>query len=113
MSDESYFDVDSDPALAKRIRLERTKARDLRRTQWWKRQIAKGQCHYCKACILPILLSMDHIVPLARGGKSTKGNIVPACLECNKKKNLETPAEARLRDLASRKDSSSNPRETS
>jgi 5-methylcytosine-specific restriction endonuclease McrA len=32
---------------------------------------------------------MDHVVPLARGGRSTKGNPVPACKECNnKKKNL-------------------------
>ena len=29
---------------------------------------------------------MDHIVPLVRGGKSTKGNVVPACKECNTKK---------------------------
>jgi 5-methylcytosine-specific restriction endonuclease McrA len=32
---------------------------------------------------------MDHVVPLARGGRSTKGNLVPACKDCNnKKKNL-------------------------
>ena len=30
---------------------------------------------------------MDHVVPLARGGKSTKGNTVPACIEYNHKKN--------------------------
>ncbi len=29
---------------------------------------------------------MDHLVPLARGGRSTKGNLVPACKECNTKK---------------------------
>ncbi|MCH7615612.1 MAG: HNH endonuclease [Nitrospinae bacterium] len=43
---------------------------------------------------------MDHIVPLARGGKSTKGNIVPSCVECNRKKNLEPPAETALRMLS-------------
>ena len=26
---------------------------------------------------------MDHLVPLVRGGRSTKGNLVPACKECN------------------------------
>jgi hypothetical protein len=31
-------------------------------------------------------LTMDHVVPLARGGKSTKGNVVPACKPCNNKK---------------------------
>ena len=29
---------------------------------------------------------MDHVVPLIRGGRSTKGNVVPACKECNAKK---------------------------
>jgi len=43
---------------------------------------------------------MDHIVPLARGGKSIKGNIVPSCMEYNRKKKLETPAEAILRELS-------------
>lgn len=32
---------------------------------------------------------MDHIVPIARGGRSTKGNVVAACKACNTaKKNL-------------------------
>jgi 5-methylcytosine-specific restriction protein A len=26
---------------------------------------------------------MDHIVPLVRGGRSTKGNVVPSCKACN------------------------------
>jgi 5-methylcytosine-specific restriction endonuclease McrA len=26
---------------------------------------------------------MDHLVPLIRGGRSTKGNLVPACKDCN------------------------------
>ena len=29
---------------------------------------------------------MDHIVPLAQGGKSTRGNTVPCCKLCNNKK---------------------------
>jgi 5-methylcytosine-specific restriction endonuclease McrA len=29
---------------------------------------------------------MDHVVPLALGGRSNKGNLVPACKECNTKK---------------------------
>ncbi len=44
---------------------------------------------------------MDHIVPLARGGESNKGNIVPACRDCNQKKKLETPAERLLREMGS------------
>lgn len=38
-------------------------------------------------------LTMEHIVPLIRGGKSSKGNIVPACKECNNKKKYLLPIE--------------------
>jgi len=39
---------------------------------------------------------MDHLVPLGRGGRSIRGNVVPACKECNTKKSLLTPAEMLL-----------------
>ncbi len=100
MSNEPYFEISPDPDTAKRLRKERDKARELKRTSWWKTQLHKGICHYCGKQFPPAQLSMDHIVPLARGGKSTKGNIVPSCMECNRKKKLETPAEAVLRKLS-------------
>ena len=89
----------TDPETAKRIRVERAKSRALRKTRWWKNQLHQGICRYCGRQFQPDQLSMDHIVPLARGGKSTKGNIVPACVQCNRRKQLETPAEAVLRRL--------------
>jgi len=75
------------------IRKERQKARELRQTQWWKRQCAKGLCHYCGAAIAAGDLTMDHVVPLARGGKTTKGNVVPACKACNTRKKQLLPME--------------------
>lgn len=36
---------------------------------------------------------MDHIVPLSRGGRSVKGNVVPACKTCNSKKKELLPME--------------------
>jgi len=68
------------------IRRERAKARELRQSQWWKRRRAAGVCHYCGRKVTPKELTMDHLVPLIRGGRSTKGNLVPACKECNSKK---------------------------
>ena len=68
------------------IRRERARARELRRSQWWKRRRADGLCHYCGARFAPDLLTMDHVVPLVRGGRSTKGNVVPACKDCNTQK---------------------------
>jgi 5-methylcytosine-specific restriction protein A len=75
------------------IRREKEKARRLRQTQWWMRKIHKGVCHYCNKEVGRDGLTMDHIVPLSRGGKSTKGNIVAACKECNSKKKYLLPIE--------------------
>ena len=41
---------------------------------------------------------MDHIVPIGRGGKSTRGNLVPACKSCNSNKKYYTPAEVILKE---------------
>ncbi|MCO5142296.1 MAG: HNH endonuclease [Oligoflexia bacterium] len=81
------------------IKKERKKARDLRASQWWKNLIGQGKCHYCENKFNSKELTMDHIVPIARGGKSTKGNVVPSCKECNSKKKLKTPVEDILSDL--------------
>lgn len=68
------------------LRRERAKARELRASQWWKRRRAAGVCHYCGRQVGAKALTMDHLVPLIRGGRSTKGNIVPACKDCNTRK---------------------------
>ena len=68
------------------IKRERAKARELRQSQWWKRRRASGICHYCEKKVSPAELTMDHLVPLIRGGRSTKGNLVPACKACNNDK---------------------------
>lgn len=75
------------------FKTEKRKARELRNSQWWKRKCAKGVCHYCGKPEKPADLTMDHIVPISRGGKSTKGNVVPACKECNTKKKFLLPME--------------------
>jgi len=72
---------------------ERRKARELRNSQWWKRRCAKGVCHYCGRSTPPNELTMDHIVPISRGGRSTKGNIVAACKACNTAKKHLLPME--------------------
>ncbi|MBN1348076.1 HNH endonuclease [candidate division KSB1 bacterium] len=81
------------------IAREKLKARKLRNSQWWKNQLASGVCHYCGCKFPPEALTMDHITPLARGGKSTKGNIVVCCKKCNSHKKYHTPAELLLDQL--------------
>ena len=71
------------------IAQERAKARKLRQGGWWKRKLAQAICYYCKGHFSPRVLTMDHIIPLSRGGSSSKINIVTACKKCNNaKKNL-------------------------
>ena len=36
---------------------------------------------------------MDHVVPLGRGGRSARGNVVAACKPCNTKKRSLVPVE--------------------
>jgi len=96
MSDP-YFFLDPTHVDSARLRREREKARELRRTQWWRNRVSRGECHYCGRRIPPAELTMDHVVPLARGGRSTRGNLVPSCQKCNTSKKLETPVEQMLR----------------
>ena len=88
MSQPYYETVDEE-----HIRRERAKARSLRASRWWHTKLAAGRCHYCHRQVSKDELSMDHIVPLARGGRSTRGNVVPCCKECNTRKQLLTPVE--------------------
>ncbi len=81
------------PVAEKDISIEKNKARKLRSTRWWKQKCAQGRCYYCGRNIEPGELTMDHVVPLIRGGKSTKNNLVPACKECNNKKSYLLPFE--------------------
>lgn len=75
------------------IARERRKAREIRQSRWWKNRKGKGECYYCRGKFHPSELTMDHIVPVIRGGKSTKSNIVPCCKECNNRKKHMLPVE--------------------
>ncbi|MBF0201003.1 MAG: HNH endonuclease [Desulfamplus sp.] len=86
--DYYYFDLDE-----KSRSREKQKARELKQTEWWKRRRARGICHYCRGNFLPAELTMDHIVPMVRGGRSVKNNVVPCCKECNTKKKHMLPLE--------------------
>ncbi|MBF0424447.1 MAG: HNH endonuclease [Magnetococcales bacterium] len=81
------------PADAEQMASERRKAKMLKRSQWWKNRIGEGKCAYCGQRTPPDALTMDHVQPLIRGGRSTRGNCVPACRTCNEKKQ-NLPAEA-------------------
>nr|WP_321468430.1 HNH endonuclease signature motif containing protein [uncultured Desulfobulbus sp.] len=88
---DDFFSIDPmDEAL---LRAERKKARDLRKSRWWQQKTASGTCWYCGEKVGFHNLTMDHVIPLARGGRSTKDNLVPCCKECNTKKKNVLPIE--------------------
>ncbi len=69
------------------IAYEKGKGRLLKASSWWKQKRAQGICSYCGNKVAPSEITMDHVVPLVRGGRSVRGNVVPACRPCNSKKN--------------------------
>lgn len=81
------------------IKRERAKAKELRRSQWWRQQVGPGLCHYCGEKFPREQLTMDHLIPLARGGRTTKKNVVVSCKECNSKKKYMTPEEVRMEEM--------------
>jgi hypothetical protein len=42
-----------------------------------------NRCQYCGKKFSSSELSLDHVMPISRGGKSTWENVVCACLPCN------------------------------
>jgi 5-methylcytosine-specific restriction enzyme A len=99
---EPFYYLGDDDAVQRHIRIERERAKKLRKSPWWKNQIQSGECHLCHRLVGAENLTMDHVVPLARGGTSNKGNVVPACQTCNRHKKLDTPVETLLDHLQSK-----------
>jgi len=55
-----------------------------------------NRCQYCGRKFKTPELSIDHVVPRSRGGRTLWNNVVCACMACNVRKGGRTPAEAGL-----------------
>lgn len=55
-----------------------------------------NKCQYCGRKFKTTELSIDHVVPRSRGGRTVWDNVVCACLKCNVRKGGRTPTEARM-----------------
>lgn len=53
-----------------------------------------NRCQYCGRRFATSELSLDHVMPLSRGGQSSWENVVCACLPCNVRKGNRLPDEA-------------------
>ncbi|MFC1908718.1 HNH endonuclease [Chloroflexota bacterium] len=54
-------------------------------------------CQYCGKETRQ--LTFDHVIPRYRGGQHTWGNVVSACVACNRRKAGRTPQEANMKLL--------------
>lgn len=52
---------------------------------------ANGVCFYCKRTVAK--LTLDHNIPLSRGGKHALDNLIAACGSCNSQKHTKTADE--------------------
>ena len=83
------------PAVMRLIKLIRTIYRSS--VSFTKRNVLvrdRFKCAYCGT--RKERLSIDHIIPKSRGGKTTFENCVAACKACNLKKGGRTPNEAKM-----------------
>jgi 5-methylcytosine-specific restriction endonuclease McrA len=53
-------------------------------------------CQYCAQVFSPIELTLDHVIPRSRGGKSSWENLVTSCRRCNNCKGDRLPEEANM-----------------
>lgn len=51
----------------------------------------------CQYCLSSENLTIDHVLPIARGGEWTWDNLVTACFSCNSKKGQKTLEESNMR----------------
>lgn len=74
----------------RRARLAANGVSDLSRDEWDSIKRAwDWRCAYCGA--QPERLTLDHLLPVARGGAHTASNVVPACKSCNSSKGARRP----------------------
>lgn len=60
---------------------------------WLSRDINPDACRYCGISLTDRRRTVDHVIPLTRGGEHARANLVPCCQPCNSSKNARTPDE--------------------
>ena len=61
-----------------------------------KRNMLTRDYFKCVYCGSKKQLTIDHVIPTSKGGKTTFENCVTACIDCNNKKKNRTPSEANM-----------------
>jgi len=82
------------PAVIKLIKAIRSLYRN--KVPFSKKNVMVRDNYICVYCGTDKDLTIDHVLPASRGGKSTFENCVTACAACNSKKSDRTPSECRM-----------------
>ena len=78
----------------------RTRRKPARHHRFEKRAVKRAtmrdcgrRCVYCATPLTPESATIDHVLPLSRGGTHAPGNLVVACHDCNQLKGDQLPLE--------------------
>ena len=82
------------PAVMKLIKLIRTIYRT--RVPFSKKNVMIRDGFKCQYCGSKQHLTIDHVIPVSRSGKSSFENCVSACKDCNSKKGSKLPSEIHM-----------------
>lgn len=88
--------VDEDFPMPSVIRLQKYIFIPYKSVILTRQNIFKRDRQKCQYCGKGKDLTIDHVLPKSRGGKSTWTNLVAACKKCNSLKGDKTPEEAEM-----------------
>ena len=93
---EGYFELPTAIVLAKYVTVPYTNA-SLSRKNILRRD--EYSCQYCAEHLNEANQTLDHVLPVSRGGRHEWTNLVACCKGCNSKKANQTPSEAGMQLL--------------
>jgi 5-methylcytosine-specific restriction endonuclease McrA len=82
------------PAVMKLLKIIRTIYRT--KVPFSKKNVMVRDNFTCQYCGTNKGLTIDHVIPVSKGGKTTFENCVSACKKCNGKKGDKLPSEAHM-----------------
>lgn len=59
-----------------------------------RREVLRRDKHSCQYCGSNKQLTLDHVIPISKGGKHSWDNVVAACESCNNRKGDRVPQQA-------------------
>lgn len=84
------------PAVVRFLKMVKTKFKSIKFNRTHIHARDNWTCQYCSKKMNVGDLTIDHVLPRSRGGKTSWNNCVSSCLPCNLKKADRLPTEANM-----------------